>query len=360
MIELPEAAVLARQVIETMRGKRISDIVVAHTPHKLVWYTGDPHAYCRLLRGRTIDGAASYGGKVEVAAGEARMLFSDGVNLRYFKKGEKPPDRHQLLLVLDDGSTLVGSVQMYGDLCAFPEGKYDNRYYLTAKQKPSPLTALFDEAHFDTLFGEGSAKLSLKAFLATEQRIPGLGNGVLQDILFNAQMHPKRKVKSMSPADRRRLFDAIKSTLTAMLAGGGRDTETDLLGRTGGYVTKLSRSTAGQPCPVCGGPITKEAYLGGSIYFCAACQKLQVHSRTSVRTASITREANLRWNAQSVRAPVRRPRVTVNHNAGSTPVAAVVSELVLNGTGRLQQQDGHDSAKHRQTGYDGERDIVAA
>lgn|GEM_PF-2077218 len=30
-----------------------------------------------------------------------------------------------------------------------------------------------------------------KAFLATEQRIPGLGNGVLQDILWTARIHPK-------------------------------------------------------------------------------------------------------------------------------------------------------------------------
>jgi hypothetical protein len=36
--------------------------------------------------------------------------------------------------------------------------------------------------------GQEVKKLSLKALLATEQRIPGLGNGVLQDILFKARM----------------------------------------------------------------------------------------------------------------------------------------------------------------------------
>jgi formamidopyrimidine-DNA glycosylase len=40
--------------------------------------------------------------------------------------------------------------------------------------------------------------LSAKAFLATEQRIPGLGNGVLQDILFTAGIHPKRKMAAIS------------------------------------------------------------------------------------------------------------------------------------------------------------------
>jgi formamidopyrimidine-DNA glycosylase len=163
---------------------------------------------------------------------------------------------------------------MYGGLWACPEDRNDNKYYLIAKAKPSPLTEGFDEAYFHSLFDADTAKLSLKALLATEQRIPGLGNGVLQDILFNAGMHPKKKAGSMSPADRRLLFDAVKTTLAAMLAGGGRDTENDIFGKPGGYRTKLSRLTAGQPCPVCGGPITKEAYLGGSVYYCAGCQNM--------------------------------------------------------------------------------------
>jgi len=136
------------------------------------------------------------------------------------------------------------------------------------------LSSDFDENYFRSLFGEGTAKLSLKAFLATEQRIPGLGNGVLQDILFNAKMHPRKKAGSLSAADKQILFDSIKSTLSEMTAKGGRDTENDLLGKPGGYKARLSRNTVGQPCPVCGALIKKEAYLGGSIYYCAACQTL--------------------------------------------------------------------------------------
>ena len=141
---------------------------------------------------------------------------------------------------------------MYGGLSAFPEGKNDNKYYVVAREKPSPLTDRFDEAHFNSFFDGDTAGLSLKALLATEQRIPGLGNGVLQDVLFNARMHPKRKAGTLSADDRRRLFESVKSTLSEMVAAGGRDTENDLFGRPGGYVTRLSRNTAGQPCPVCG------------------------------------------------------------------------------------------------------------
>jgi formamidopyrimidine-DNA glycosylase len=274
VIELPEAAVLAKQINETVVGKKIKNVIAAQTPHKLAWYLGDPQEYRSLLTGKVISGATSYGGQVEITAGKAKVLFSDGVNLRYYNKSEKLPDKHQLLLEFDDGSSLVGWVQMYGGLSAFLEGKNDNKYYLIAQEKPSPLSGDFGQDYFKSLFNQSTAKLSLKAFLATEQRIPGLGNGVLQDILFKAKMHPKRRAGTLSTTDQQVLFDSIKNTLSEMTAKGGRDTENDLFGKPGTYKTKLSKNTVGQPCPICRTLIKKEAYMGGSIYYCAACQKI--------------------------------------------------------------------------------------
>jgi formamidopyrimidine-DNA glycosylase len=274
VIELPEAAVLAEQTNETIVGKKIRNVIAAQTPHKLAWYFGNPQEYKNLLTGEVISGATSYGGQVEITADKAKLLFSDGVNLRYCSKGEKSPDKHQLRLEFDDGSSLVGWVQMYGGLSVFLEGENDNKYYLIAKEKPSPLSSDFDEDYYKSLFDESTAKLSLKAFLATEQRIPGLGSGVLQDILFNAKMHPKKKAGKLSVTDQQVLFHSIKSTLVEMTVRGGRDTEHDLSGKPGGYKTRLSKNTVGQPCPICGTLIQKEAYLGGSIYYCASCQRI--------------------------------------------------------------------------------------
>lgn len=272
MIELPEAAVLAEQCTEALARKKIKNVIAAQTAHKWTWYCGDPRRYESLLSGRTITEAHSYGGLIEITAGDAKLVFGDGVHLRYYDKGEQLPTRHQLLLEFDDGSSLVASVQMYGGLWAFPEGEFDNKYYLIAKTRPSPLSGSFDRAYFTSLQEESSARLSLKAFLATEQRIPGLGNGVLQDILFNAAMHARKKRDSLSAEDRQLLLDAIKNTLSQMTAEGGRDTEHDLWGKPGGYRTRLSKNTVGRPCSVCGTPIKKEAYLGGSIYYCGKCQ----------------------------------------------------------------------------------------
>jgi formamidopyrimidine-DNA glycosylase len=274
-MELPEAVNMARQISETVRGKRIAGVTAAHTPHKLAWYYGEPATYSDLLMGRTLGTASPFGSMVELEAGDARVLFGEGVAARFHHRSNPRPARHQLLIEFDDGSAMSGSIRMYGGLGAFPEGGLENPYYRVAREKPSPLSAAFDNRYFDGMVREvGVQKISLKALLATNQRIPGLGNGVLQDILFNARLHPKRKVNTLSDRNEEALFRSIKATLSVMTEEGGRDTELDFFGRPGGYRTILSKRTAGRPCPSCGALLNKEAYMGGTVYYCPECQEL--------------------------------------------------------------------------------------
>ena len=274
MIEIPESITIALQLNETVRDKTIRRIIANASPHKFAFYHGDPVGYSALLAGKVIGESFGIGSMIEITAGDRRIVFGDGANLRYDDDLSKIPSKHQLLLEFDDGSALVCTVQMYGSVLAFMEGTCDKKYYLVAKEKPQPLANAFNRAYFDTLRMESPDKLSVKAFLATEQRIPGLGNGVLQDILFHAGIHPKRKMRTVTEIEFERLFRAIKDTLAEMTRMGGRDTEKDLFGNVGEYRTLLSKNTVGKPCPVCGTDIQKAAYMGGSIYWCPVCQPL--------------------------------------------------------------------------------------
>jgi formamidopyrimidine-DNA glycosylase len=275
MIEIPEAQSLSRQLTETVTGKRIAGVVAGLSPHKFAWYHGDPKDYDALLRGKTIDTAVARGGMLEVRAGDAVLLFSDGVVLKFHTRDEQRPQKHQLLIEFEDATAISASVQMYGGLWCFREGEFHNPYYDAARSKPSPLSDEFDRTYFDGLITSSDVqKLSAKAFLATEQRIPGLGNGVLQDILYKARVHPKRKVETLTEGERETLFSSVKSTFKEMTEQGGRDTTRDLFGKPGGYRTRLSQTAVDKPCPVCGGAIIKQPYMGGSIYFCDGCQKM--------------------------------------------------------------------------------------
>lgn len=275
MLEIPEAHTIAGQITSALQGKKIKSVSAGSSPHKFAWYYGDPAEYNHRLAGSTIGSARSWGGLVEIDAGGSNLLFGDGVALRVHAEGEKRPSRHQMLVEFEDGSALSGSVQMYGGLWCFPQGSFDYPYYQVARERPSPLSDSFSRDHFNCLLDEAPRqRLRVKALLATEQRIPGLGNGVLQDILYEARIHPKRQVDSLSAQEQENLYHAIRTVLAQMTQEGGRDTERDLYANPGNYRTRLSKNTVGTPCPTCGTTITKESFMGGSIYFCGRCQPL--------------------------------------------------------------------------------------
>ena len=273
MLEIPESYTLAKQLSRMVAGKTIASAMANQSPHKFAWFEGDPAAYDGLLSGKTMGESVAWGGLVEMAAGDYRIVLSDGAYPHYCANLAELPKKHQLLLTFSDETALAVTVQMYGGIFVSPAGELENGYYVGSVKKPSPLGDDFTWDYFRELRAGCEDKLSAKAFLATEQRIPGLGNGVLQDILYLSGIHPKRKMGAVSEDELRLMYDKVVSVLREMVEKSGRDTEKDLFGEYGGYRTLLSKNTVGTACPRCGGTIEKASYLGGSIYYCEGCQK---------------------------------------------------------------------------------------
>jgi formamidopyrimidine-DNA glycosylase len=274
MLEIPESKTIGSQANERLSGRRIIEITNGSSPHKFAFYHGDPAGYVKLLKGKEVKSARAHGMFVDICCdNEICITISDGANMRYYPAFEKPPEKHQLLIGFDNGSCVAFTVAMYGGIYAY-RGIFDNKYHRCSLNSVSPLEDNFDQLFFDNILKNTTRDLPLKALLATEQRIPGVGNGVLQDILFNAGLHPRRKKSTLSDLQKAKLFQSLKSTLKKMTDMGGRDTEKDFFGQNGNYKTLLSKNTLMNPCPGCGHKIVKEAYLGGAVYFCPACQKL--------------------------------------------------------------------------------------
>jgi formamidopyrimidine-DNA glycosylase len=275
MLEIPESGTISRQAAATLNGKVIVRVEPPTSRHKYAFFCGDPAEYTKLLSGRRIMSARGHGMFVDILCDDdVRITIGDGTIMRYYPPSEKHPDRYQMLIGFDDGSFVVYTVAMYGGIWAY-KGPLDNPYHGGSLKSTSPLSDSFDESYFDRLFMSTGKDLSMKALLATEQRIPGLGNGVLQDILFNASLNPKRKKSTITEFQKAELFHSLKVTLKKMTDKGGRDTERDLFGKAGGYKSILSKLTFPEPCPNCGTRIVKEAYLGGAVYYCPSCQPLK-------------------------------------------------------------------------------------
>ncbi len=272
MLEYPEILTVAEQLRNEIAGSVASRVLPPTKAHKFCWFNGDPAGYDGAVKGCEVVTAEGFGIFAEIAFDNGyRLCFNDGVNIRLMPALKVPRD-YQLLIEFEGGRALVFTVKMYGGIILH-NGNYDNEYYLKSRQAVSPFSDQF-KVRFYRLLDESRPGLSMKAFLATEQRFPGIGNGVLQDILFESGIHPKRKIKTLTDLERDNLLRCIIDVLHDMIIHGGRDTEKDIYGRKGGYKVCMSRNTLTLGCPKCGGQITKEAYLGGSIYYCPSCQPI--------------------------------------------------------------------------------------
>lgn len=272
MLEIPETTTMSQEINDNLRGKTVKMVLPPSKPHKFCWYNGEPEEYNDLIKDTRIEGAEGFGIFVEMNFSNGyHMCINDGVNMRYVQDTDIPRN-YQLVVVFTDGTAIVMSVAMYGGIYLY-QNTYDNEYYVKSREAIDMFSDEF-RSYFNTLRSESKTNLSAKAFVATEQRFPGIGNGCAQDILFKAGLHPKRKISTFSEDDWNRLYDSMLTVIRKMIDLGGRDTEKDLFGNAGGYRVLMSKNTLDTGCPVCGGTITKEAYLGGSVYYCSSCQPL--------------------------------------------------------------------------------------
>lgn len=272
MIELPESYTISKQINQVLTGKIISFIEILHTPHKFAFFHGAKEHYAEYLEGQRIVGATYHGGMIEIDTEDSMIVLADGSYPKYYED-KKFPKNHQMAVYFDDESAVFVSIQMYGYISVFPKGKCEEGFYISSSSKPDVLGNKFTLDYFKGLYPNHSKKLSAKAFLATEQRIPGLGNGVLQDILWDAGIDPRFDMREATDADMLALYTSVRKVLKEMCDCGGRDTERDIFGNKGGYITQLSRNSLNEPCVRCGYEIHKTNYMGGTVYFCEHCQR---------------------------------------------------------------------------------------
>ena len=275
MIELPEALVIARQMNEVLAGKQIAYGNRGNTTHKFAFSSGSSEEYEEILKGRQIGETIGHGSAILASIEPDYMLVlgGGGERILFHQEERTLPKKHHLLLHFEDTTRLTVTVQGWGNTLLLPQAEaYTHRH--VQKDRIPPLDDAFTWDCFQQLFGsvDEDSAVSIKYFVISEPGVWGIGNGCLQDILFRAKIHPRRRVVDIDDGEQRALYDAIRDTLTQMVTLGGRASERDLHGNRGGYVRILDSKTKGKPCPECGTPIEKIQYLGGACYLCPSCQ----------------------------------------------------------------------------------------
>jgi len=275
MIELPEASVIARQMSQELTGKQIASGIRGNVPHKFAFYSRSADEYEAILGGKVMGKATEHGSAIlaSVKPDYALVLGGGGERILFHRSESTLPKKHHLLLRYQDGTALTVTVQGWGNVLLLRRSELASHPHVGEK-RVSPLSDAFTFEYFHGLFEELEAadSRSVKFFIVSQPGIWGVGNGYLQDILFRAGIHPRRRARDIVEEERRALHKAIRDTLKQAVDLGGRDTERDVYNRRGGYRRVLDSRTVGKPCPECGTPVEKIQYLGGACYLCPRCQ----------------------------------------------------------------------------------------
>ena len=105
----------------------------------------------------------------------------------------------------------------------------------------------------------------VKAALMDQGFVAGIGNILADEILWQARLHPRRPIESLSPEERRRLFTDARRVLRESV----RAYET--IGRRRSWLSSV-RGEPGATCPRCGTPLGRAVVAGRTTYFCPRCQ----------------------------------------------------------------------------------------
>ena len=116
---------------------------------------------------------------------------------------------------------------------------------------------------------------SIKQVLMNQKIIAGLGNIYVNEVLFDARIHPSKMANTLTDQQSSTLATSIKKVLRRAIKKGG-STISDFLdsdGRSGNY-QKEFQVYSNHQCKHCSEPITKISQNGRASYFCIECQEL--------------------------------------------------------------------------------------
>ncbi|WP_022881111.1 bifunctional DNA-formamidopyrimidine glycosylase/DNA-(apurinic or apyrimidinic site) lyase [Gryllotalpicola ginsengisoli] len=140
-----------------------------------------------------------------------------------------------------------------------------------------PLDTSFDDVRF--LSALGRKRSAIKRVLLDQTVISGVGNIYADEALWAARIHPEQPAASLSRARARLLLAEIRVVLAKALTEGGTSFDSQYVnvnGQAGYFAHSLNAyGREGEPCPRCGRPIVRAAFMNRSSHFCRRCQRLR-------------------------------------------------------------------------------------
>ena len=115
-----------------------------------------------------------------------------------------------------------------------------------------------------------ATRRELRNLLMDDQFIAGIGNAYADEILWEAKLHPKRRVATLDAGEMDRLRGALQATLERAAEIVENELPPELGKKIRGHMKVRGR--AGEPCPRCGAKIVRTRHGLDEMYVCPRCQ----------------------------------------------------------------------------------------
>ncbi|MBI5691254.1 MAG: Fpg/Nei family DNA glycosylase [Verrucomicrobia bacterium] len=228
MPELAEVEFYRKRWAQVATGARI--LRIATHDGRRVFRGTDVPALRRALTGATLVSS-------HAAAKQMLFCFRGGgwLGLHLGMSGElfvapptHEPGRHDhLVLYLRESALVFRDPRMFGRVL-FHSGREAPTWW--TQLAPPILSAAFTLEEV-AAYLRRRARAPLKAVLLQQERFPGIGNWMADEILWRAALHPARPAASLSPAETRRLWRECRRVCQLALnciAGRGQSLPADL------------------------------------------------------------------------------------------------------------------------------------
>jgi len=270
--ELPELELLSGALAEYVTGKTV--IAVSVDPKRQVVLRYPPDDFARDLTGRTFAGVTRRGKFLEFSFADAgpHLIVNPMLGGRFAYCTRGAPALASTCFTLQ----LSGAMDV-----RFLDAVQMARIYLTADPAtdvpgykdvgPDALDPALTFEVFERRLARHRGEV--KNVLRNQAFVAGIGNAYADEILFAARIRPLRRASTLTPAERRALYDAMRSTLGHAVA-----TVRAQYGARKHPLHKQDRAfmqihgKAKAPCPRCGHRVSTIHSGGESTFFCRGCQ----------------------------------------------------------------------------------------
>jgi formamidopyrimidine-DNA glycosylase len=273
--ELPEVETVRRGLAEHVAGRAVDEVEVLH-PRAVRRHAAGAADFAAALRGRVLNAPLRRGKYLWLPVGDDALLAHLGMSgqLLVGESGRPLSPHVRVRFTFRDGGPDLRFTDQrtFGHLLFSPGGA--RLPAVIAHIAPDPLEPAFNQAAFAARLR--SRRTGIKRALLDQSLISGVGNIYADEALWRARLHWARAADRLRGPDVSRLVDAVQEVFADALNVGGTSFDrlyVNVSGQSGYFEGSLAvYGRAGQPCPRCGAPVRRDAFMNRSSFSCPVCQ----------------------------------------------------------------------------------------